>query len=139
MWRLYKTEDRSSLEQLRGFQEQRLGTQMDMPDPMDRPVLVTLVHEKNGVLTNAIILEAAAEVMAFGGVAIPRGEWAEGAKMLKEVCDAYKLRIARAYVPVEALQAKKPKRLTPVGRILQYLGFQREDVSKLIPFSKWLA
>lgn len=146
-WRLYNAKDKPETDALHARMEARLGEELDLPQLDERPVLIAIVREHKGVITNAIYLEAVAEVGTMGECALPRKEWARAAALLQQTCAAYNIRIARAFVPRQALadqpherewSGKKFKE-KPIGRILKYLGFGRENVSKLVPFSKWLA
>jgi len=137
-WRVYTPADKPETDALHARMEARLGRDLDLPQLDERPVLISLVYEDKGVITHAVFLEAEAEVCAMGECSLPRSEWESAAQILQQVLDSYRIRIVRAFVVPEALERKNPKKPTALERILKHFGLQREDVNKLVPFSKWL-
>lgn len=136
-WRLYLPDDKAAVDALHVQLNARLGIEVDIPQLDERPVLISLVYEQKGVITNFVFLEAEAEIQAGGECSLPREEWDKAAKILQEVLDAYRLRIVRACVPQKALERKQSGKPSAIERILKHFGFVREQSDEMAQFYLW--
>ena len=114
----------------------RLGMKFSEMDLNKRPILIAQVYEKDGVITHAAYLEAEAMVCLLGESPLPFMEWDEAAQKLRLLCEMYRIRSVRAYIPPACLESLRPKKLAPIERILRHFGFVRE--TKFVAFSKWV-
>ena len=64
-WRTYEAADKCAVDALHIEMQARLGQTFELPDLSKRPILVSLVYEKDGVITHAAALEAEAELMVL--------------------------------------------------------------------------
>lgn len=135
-WRLYQKQDESQVAALHAALQARVGEQFDLPALDERPVLISLVREDDGVIAHAIYLEAHAEVCAMGESPIPEQEWAQAEEQLVNICALYRIPIVRAFVPAAALETKRADKPSAIERLLHHFRFVREDVSRLAPFTR---
>jgi hypothetical protein len=143
-WRLYRKEDQAAVELLHEAMIKRVGEKFELPALDERPVLISLVHEKAGAITHAIFLEAQAELCAMGDSALGKEDWKDAALQLAELCKVYDLHFVRAFVPTVAVEPphRKPdakRRRAPIERLLHHFGFVREDLSRITPFTRRMA
>lgn len=138
-WRLYTEADAEQVARHHAEQEQAIGRKMDLPDLYDRPILVALVREIDGKITNVVYVEAEAEVCGLGQGAIPAEEWESVTESLAELLSARGIRIVRAFVPEKFLSVTKngKRKAGPVSRLLKRAGFTRESES-MVQFFRWL-
>lgn len=161
MWRLYTKDDAAAVNALHAALVERVGENFELPALDERPVLIGLVREDAGTITHAIFLEAQAELCAIGESAIPQNEWNDAERQLVEVCKLYDLHFVRAFIPAAALDVKepkrrlirrlverlfnylrlkrRPKRQSPIERLLHHFGFVREDLRRITPFTRRMA
>jgi hypothetical protein len=137
-WRQYIPADTKDVRALLAKLEARVGQPIDVPKLDDEPVLISIVREHEGVVTHVVFAEAVAEIQSLGECPIPLEEWDGASMLLGGICRHYKLRMARAFVPHEALERKQPEKPTPIERILHRFGFVREDHSKMTCYSRWV-
>ena len=137
-WRTYEAADKCAVDALHIEMQARLGQTFELPDLSKRPILVSLVYEKDGVITHAAALEAEAELMVLGNGPLPTNDFKEADRVLTGVCSAYRIRMVRALVPNSALQSKRQNKLAPVARILKRFGFRRESPDAITSFTRWM-
>ena len=128
-WRTYEAADKCAVDALHIEMQARLGQTFELPDLSKRPILVSLVYEKDGVITHAAALEAEAELMVLGNGPLPTNDFKEADRVLTGV---------RAFVPNSALQSKRQNKLAPVARILKRFGFRRESPDAITSFTRWM-
>ena len=135
-WRLYEPiKDKAAVDELHAQLDKRLGLEAATPPELsERPVLIGLVYEKDGVITNGAYLEAEAAICLFGETALALEEWDKAAEKLRDICQLYRIRSVRAFIPQQVLSTSG--KLSPIERILKHFGFVRETA--FIPFSCWL-
>jgi len=136
-WRTYNEADLPAVERLQTELQTRVRMPMHLPKLDERPILLALVYETDGVITNLAVLEAEAEIMLLGEQALAFAEWDEAATILTQVCCAYRLRMVRAFVPALSLGGKT-RRGSAIERILHYFGFVREDPARITPYTRQL-
>jgi hypothetical protein len=142
-WRWYNPSrypgDREAVIALHQRMELRVGRPIDLPELSEEPVIAAVVNEVDGQIKHCIFLEAEVEACAVGEEPLP-------AELVRQAIDeylmpqvqAYKIRIVRAFVPAMLIAGKRADRLGAVPRLLQKLGFTRED-SSMVQFFRWLA
>lgn len=136
-WRDYEPKDEHAVAALFVAAAARLNIVFDLPKLNQRPILKSKVYEKDGVITHVAVLEAAAEVMAIGGDVLPAEEWDEVATEFTQVCCAYRLRLARAFVPMEA-GGTNPGVMRGLLKALKRFHFRREKKSQVSVFTRWI-
>jgi hypothetical protein len=65
-WRMYRPGDEDQVLGLHLDQEQKLGLDLDFPDLLKKPVLLTLVAEVDGKVAGGFYIEAVPELCFFG-------------------------------------------------------------------------
>ena len=66
IWRDYEDTDYEAVCLLHAQMEDKVGRQLDLPNPGERPVLICVVGETDGVITHAVFAEAEVEICAVG-------------------------------------------------------------------------
>lgn len=141
MWRWYNPTkypgDVEAVAALHRAMELRLGRKMDLPDLSREPIFAAVVREADGVVTHCLFLEAEAEACALGEEPLTARDAQQAVnEFLLPAANKYGLRIVRAFVPAKLLLGKK-QRPGPVPRLLNKLGFTKEDYS-MVQFFRWL-
>jgi hypothetical protein len=133
-WSLYQPEDWAWVLAMHVTQEATLGRQMDLPDLNERPIISAYVGRRNGKIVACVFGEAELEVCALGSAPLSKKDIQDvSARMIRDA-QFYYLRIARAFVPVQALRGKKRP---PVKRILTAAGFTEVDET-MVDFYRWI-
>lgn len=137
-WSLYMPGDAAEVRSLHEAQEKLLGRTMDLPDLMERPVLLALVRRVDGQIDHVVYLEAEAEVCALGNTAIPDEEWDKVADAIIAFLVKRGIRIARAFVPEVLLDVERglKRRPSPLARVLKRVGLRRD--SGMAQYFRWL-
>jgi hypothetical protein len=118
--------------------QERVGRDFDMPHPNQRPVLLCMVGETDGVITHVVYGEAEMEICAMGEDPMPAEELAPVVARFHEVAQKFALRIARAFVPRSMIQ-KANGRPSAIARILKSNTEQfHQDSDALVPFFYWI-
>jgi hypothetical protein len=138
-WRLYTKRDEAAVAALHAAMVERVGDKFELPTLDERPVLITLVNEVDGLITHAVFLEAQAELCAMGDGSLSKRDWKDAALKLAELCKVYDLKFVRAFVPNLALARANSTKPAAIERLLYYFGFVREDLSRITPFTRKLA
>jgi hypothetical protein len=139
VWRDYNHEtDYEAVVLLHEQMQQRLGRDFPLLNPSQRPTLLCMVREEDGVLTHFVIGEAEMEVTAAGETAVPSKEFSQVAQRFTEVAHFYRIQIARAFVPAHMLESRLMHRKQPIQRLLDRLGFT-EDNGEVRSFWRWLS
>ena len=136
-WRGYRDEDEYAVKALLIEDQARLNITFDLPNLNERPILRAMVYEDNGVVTRVAVLEAAAEVFTIGTGEVSDAEWAEAVTELTQVCCAYRLRLARAFVPLDA-EKTTPGLVRLLLGVMKRFGFKREKKSRVAVFTRWI-
>jgi hypothetical protein len=138
VWRPYEEKDRAEIVALHEAMQRRLNCVFDIPLRLEeRPVLNSQVRVVDGKITHCVFIEAEVEVCSLGEDPLPAKEWVIPAKRLAEVCAAYEIRLARAFIPAAALGTSR--RGSAVERILKRFGFVREDEKAYAQYVRWVA
>lgn len=137
-WRLYEPRDEQAVKTLHARLETKVGRKLDLPDLMKEPVLAALVGETNGVVTHGIFLEAEAEVCVIGDNVLSPKSAREAETYLLSVLERFKIRIVRAFVPTEMVEPKDKKK-PALLRVLEGMGFRREESSLVSQFYRWVS
>lgn len=138
-WDLYRAEDADAVRALHAAQEKRIGRKMDLPDLMEKPVLLALVRRTEGRVSHVIYLEAEVEVCALGETPVPESDWDKVSDVIQVFLVRRGIRIARAFVPEAFLEVKRgaKSRPSPLAKVLERVGLTR-DKGPLVPFFRWL-
>lgn len=141
-WRYFRVEDWPYVLALHIEQELKLGREMDLPNLMEEPVITALVKLVDGKITNVVFSEAEIEVCGLGNKPISKSDVEIVSKLMIRDAQRYDIRIARAFVPKQALKerrkpwarkAKKP----PIKRILD--AAQMNEVGEeMVEFYRWI-
>lgn len=137
-WRLAEERDREAIQAMQAEMERKLGRKMDWPDPLQEPVVGTVVGEINGVVVQGLFAEAELEVCACAPHALAASEMQEGVDMLAAIARQYKIRLVRCFVPHILLLKGTITRPSAMERMLRKIGFSREDQSQFAAFTRWM-
>lgn len=136
-WRDYQAADEWAVKALLLEAQARWNITFDVPNLNERPILKAMVYEQDGVITHAAVLEAEAEIMTVGKEGLPLGEWDEVATEFTQVCCAYRLRLARAFVPLDVTGTSRGVVRSIVGALKRF-HFKREKKSQVAVFTRWI-
>ena len=131
-WRFYAPGDEAAVKAMHLQMEAKVGTPLDLPDMLDLPVLVSLVGETDGVITHGVFLELEAEVCAIGSNPLPPEQLREAEAYLLAVLDRRILEFMRLVKPMV-------RKVPALRRVLEGMGFTREDSSLMTQFYRWTA
>jgi hypothetical protein len=118
--------------------EEKVGTKLDLPDLLSEPVLVALVGETDGVVTHGLFAEAEIEVCAIGSNPLPPSQMRDAEAYILSVCDRFKIRMVRAFVPTSLVPNENSRKPGALERILKNMGFTRESESLVTQFYRWV-
>lgn len=135
-WRFYEERDKEAVETIHAQMENRVGRKLDLPDLFEEPVIVAVVLEIDGVVTDCIFAEAEAEVCATSSTVLSPEKLQGAIDLMMPVLKGYRLQIARAFVPTRLLTQRK-NRPAAIERLLNAIGFTKENES-VTQFFKWL-
>lgn len=135
-WRWFEEKDREAVAAIHAQMENRIGRKLDLPDLLEEPVIVAVVCETDGVITDAIFAEAEAEICAASSTILSPEKLQGAIDLMTPVLKGYRLQIARAFVPTHLLQKRKA-RPAAIERLLNAIGFTKENES-VTQFFKWL-
>lgn len=140
-WRDYEDNDYEAVVLLHEKMQRRVGRDLDLPHPGQRPVLICQVGETNGVITHAIFGEAQMEICAMGETPLVPEQLAPVVRRFHQVAQFYHIRLARAFVPKQLLDTPDGKAM-PIRRILESdtVNFTEDKGTKgvLVPFFYWI-
>lgn len=137
VWRPYEKRDADRVRALHSQMEQKIGRSLDLPDLMERPVISAAVGETNGIVTHCLFAEAEAELCAASPAVLSPKDMQGAIDILLPNLLYYKIRIARSFVPSEMMQQGKRGRKSAIARIMDRLGFTKENQT-VAQFFKWL-
>jgi hypothetical protein len=129
-WAPYREEDYLWIVALHVSQERMLGRTMDLPFLDRRPVISAYVGRQDGRIVTCVFMEAEVELSAMSSVPLASADVENVAAMLMRDAQRYQIRIARAFMPVQASPAVK--------RILTAAGFT-ESNDTMTDFYRWIA
>lgn len=123
-WRLYEQRDREALLALHVEQEAALGQFMDLPDLLDKPVLVPMVGERDGEIRGALYLEAVPECVFVARDPLVSASALRIAPQIFEKMRLRGFRMIRMHVPGKTWLGAEAG---IIGGIVQRAGFTLEN------------
>ena len=137
-WTSFVPEDWAWILAMHIDQEIALGRQMDLPDLNSRPVVSAYVGRRNGKIVACVFGEAELEICALASAPLSRRDIQNvGIRLIRDA-QFYQIRLARAFVPVQALRRDgKQRKKPPIRRILETAGFTEVDET-MVDFYRWI-
>ena len=123
-WRLYEKRDREALLALHVEQEAALGQRMDLPDLMEKPVLLPMVGERDGEIRGCYYLEAVPECVFVSRDPVVSASALRSAPQVFEKMRQRGFRMIRMHVPGKAWLGAESE---IIGGIMRRAGFSLEN------------
>lgn len=136
-WRQYEDRDYEQVVLLHEKMQRRIGREFTLPHPGQRPVLLCMVKEEGGEITNFILSEATMEISAGGERPTTPEELIPVVEKFTNLAQFYSIRLARAFAPKELL-VKPNGKTRAIKRILESSPANFTEETELASFYLWI-